>query len=434
MLAECPAMALTIKRRGQAIDTFAFLVLAAAWAAGLLLLLTHRLFVTNDSISDYAHTWYIAKVLWSGGGLPYHFPQLGHGDALAYPYAFFAWTSAAIFRPVFGDWVVTLWLAAGAVATIASTVWAFPETRSRAGIAMLLANPIMVEAVILGQLPFLWGAWPWFVAIGCWRRGWIPAAILAAAAAQAGHPAVVLPLAAITVACRLPFDGRPRSLAAAYAASVTLAGPWIAMTLLSPAVSDSTLLSLAANFFGTLSLRAEVMYAPFVVVLVRHWFGRVGMLAAIPILVALNLIIVPIRHNEYAWGAFAREPSNTLNPFLESPAFTPSKTYRLLQVGDGKVGMYRLLQAGGHLDAELFPESIDRRSWPGLPAYEAFLRNRNVDAVLISNAYNERYRTNEHDLLEQLVGRGCASRTTPLPGFALYELHPLADDGGCGSG
>lgn len=424
----------TIKPRVPRADTVALVLLVAAWAAALALLLTHRIFVTNDSISDYAHTWYVAKVLWSGGGLPYHFPLLGHGDALAYPYAFFAWTTAAVLRPVFGDWIVTLWLALGAVATIVATAWAFPEARSRAGIAMLLANPIMVEAVILGQLPFLWGAWPWFVAIGCWRRGWVAAAIVAAAVGQAGHPAVVLPLAAITVLCRLPFEPHWRRLAAAYAGSVVLASPGIAMTLLSPAVGDSSLVSLAGNFFGTLSLRAEVMYAPFVVVLVRHWFGRAGMLAAIPVLVALNVIIVPIRHNEYGWGAFVRTPDTTLAPFLHSKTFEPGATYRLLQVGDGKMGMYRLIQAGGRLDSELFPESIDRRSWADVAAYEEFLQARKVDAVLISSAYDARYRTNEHALLDELSAAGCAQKSSPLPEFTLYQLRLPAHDGVCRTG
>lgn len=424
-------MAATIKPHGRRTDSVVLGVLLAAWAAGIALLLTHALFVTNDSISDYAHTWYVAKVLWSGGGLPYHFPQLGHGDALAYPYGFFAWTSAAIFRPVFGDWIVTLWLAAGGVGTVAATLWAFPETRSRVGAAMLLANPIMVEAVILGQLPFLWGAWPWFVAVGCWRRGWTAWAVVAAAVAQAGHPAVVLPLAAITVAFRLPFEAAWRRLVAAYVLSIVLASPAIAMTLLSPAVGDSTLVSLAANFFGTLGLRAEVMYAPFVVILVRRWFGRCGMLAAVPVLIALNVIIIPIRHNEYAWGAFTRTPDTTLDGFVASTAFAPSDTYRLLQVGDGKMGMYRLIQAGGHLDSELFPESIDRRSWPSIDAYEAFLRGRDVDAVLISAAYDSRYRTNEHTLLNEMANAGCATRSGPIPGFTLYQLRLKAHDGAC---
>jgi len=288
-----------------------------------------------------------------------------------------------------------------------------------------------VEAVILGQLPFLWGAWPWFVAIGCWRRGWTVWAVVAAAVAQAGHPAVVLPLAAITVVCRLPFEANRRRLVVAYAASVVLALPGIAMTLLSPAVGDSTLVSLAGNFFGTLSLRAEVMYAPFVVVLVRHWFGRSGMLAAIPILIALNVIIIPIRHNEYGWGAFVRTPDSTLSPFLHSSAFRPAETYRLLQVGDGKLGMYELIRAGGHLDSELFPESIDRRSWANVGAYETFLRTRKVDAVLISTAYDQRYRTNEHALLDELAGDGCAASSSPLAGFTLYQLRLPAHDGVC---
>ena len=47
-----------------------------------------------------------------------------------------------------------------------------------------------------------------------------------------------------------------------------------------------------------------------------------------------------------------------MSRFLQSPAFVRGRTYRVLRDGDAKLGMYRLLQAGGHIDSEFFPEGM----------------------------------------------------------------------------
>jgi len=62
-----------------------------AWAAGLVMILLHRVYVTNDSLSNYIHVWYVADRFWHGHGIPLHMPVLGHGDAFAFPYGFFPW-------------------------------------------------------------------------------------------------------------------------------------------------------------------------------------------------------------------------------------------------------------------------------------------------------------------------------------------------------
>ena len=66
-----------------------------------------------------------------------------------------------------------------------------------------------------------------------------------------------------------------------------------------------------------------------------------------------------------------------------SPVVGPLErlTYRILRAGDGKVGMYQVLRAGGRLDSEFFPESIVRRTWPSAAEYCTFLRGRHVDRV-----------------------------------------------------
>ncbi|MGH2631804.1 MAG: hypothetical protein ACRDG3_00210, partial [Tepidiformaceae bacterium] len=264
----------------------------------------------------------------------------------------------------------------------------------------------------------------WFVAIGLWRRERWTLAVAMAALAQAGHPAVVLPLAGLTVLGWLPFERRRWRLFLLYSLSVLLATPAIILVLVSPVVEDSTAYSLLANFAGTVSLRSAVMLVPFLVILLDRHLPRPALLAFALGVLALNAILVPIRQTGYAWHALARTPDTGLLPFIESSQFRPGDTYRILRVADGKVGMYQVIQHGGKLDSEFFPESIDRRSWPSTAAYLAFLRGRKVDEVIVYGAYDTRYGTNEHTLLQQLTTNGCASVRVHESEFDVYQLNP----------
>ncbi|MEP7216679.1 MAG: hypothetical protein ABI782_10540, partial [Anaerolineaceae bacterium] len=290
----------------------------------------------------------------------------------------------------------------------------------------LLVNPLMVESVILGQLPFLWATGLLFFGIGCWRQGWRWRAILLVGLAQAGHPAVLLPLAGMLFVGRFPFEPDKRRYLLSYLASLVVAAPATWLVLISPVVEDSSTASLLANFVGTVSVRAGVVAAPFIVLLLLRRRSADWLWGAIALAALLNVVLVPIRDTGYGWGALLRNPNEELVPFLESADFQPGATYRLLRVADGKVGMYQLVQKGGRLDSEFFPESISRRSWSSLEAYREFLRRRQVDYVLIYRAYDVRYATNEHDLLNQMVNGGCALRSTPFDQFDVYHV-----DGQC---
>ena len=413
----------------------ALVLVGSAWAAGLVLVLTHRVFVTNDSLSNYAHVWYVSDQLWHAHTLPLHMPLLAHGDAYAFPYGFVPWTTAALLRPVFGDWTVTLWLVLGLLGTVAATWWAFPELRTAWWQALLLANPMLVESVLLGQLPFLWAAAFVFAAIGAWRRGWWLAAAILLGAGQATHPAVILPIAGVLVLVRLYWEPRRLQLLGCYALSLLIAAPATLLAVASPVVGDSTRAELLGNFFGTVSLRAIVIGAPFIALaLQRTPLARAPVLI-MAVLIGLNIGLVPVRHNEYGWTALTRSPDTSLSSFVDSPSFSPGATYRLLRVGDGKVGMYQLIRAGATLDAEFFPESIGRRSWDDTEAYAAFLRGRNVDYVVIYDAYDARYRTNEHDLLRQMsadptsaarAGGLCVQLVEHQPEYDVYVVSRCA--------
>ncbi|MBI2723504.1 MAG: hypothetical protein HYX50_00435 [Chloroflexi bacterium] len=398
---------------------------ATAWAIGIAMLLAHRIFVTNDSLSNYIHVWYVAERFWHGHGVPIRMPVLGHGDALAFPYAFIPWMSAALVRPLLGDWVVTLWLAVGAIGLVAAQWWAFPELRGGWWTAMLLANPILVEAPLLGQLPFLWATAMLFAAVALWRRDRPVLAAVALGAAQATHPAVLLPIAGVLILARLPSEPRRRTLLVTYLASLVIAAPATVLVLASPSVGDASPSALVGNFFGTVLLRAVVVEAPFIgLALQRTSLARTPALLWTALITA-NLVLVPVRQNQYAWGALIRTPDVTLRQYTGSPQFHAGATYRILRVGDGKVGMYQLLTAGARLDAEPFPESIGRRSFPSTTAYLTFLRRRDVQYVLIYDAYDLRYRTNEHRLLAELSTdpAGCVRTDSSGAGFTVYRIN-----------
>lgn len=408
----------------------ALLATAMAWIAVLMMILTHDVFVTNDSLNNYIHVWYVAERLWSGHGLPLRMPVLGHGQAFAFPYAFIPWASAALLRPLFGDWIVTLWLVVGFAGVVSAQWWAFPELRSAWWPALLLVNPMLVESPLLGQLPFLWATAMLFAAVGCWRNDRPLLAAVLWGAAQATHPAVMLPISGVLLLAWLWFEPRRRALLGAYAISLVIASPAVWLVLASPAVEDASTATLLKTFFGTVILRAVVVAAPFIgIVAQRTPLNRIQPLL-FGGLIALTIGLVPVRHNGYALGALTRKPDESLLAYVRSPDFRAGATYRLLRVGDGKVGMYDLVRNGARLDSEPFPESIDRRSFASTSEYLAFLQRRRVDYVIIYDDYDARYRTNEHQLLRQISGAAsrCARR---ISGRLGYEVYALALDATC---
>ena len=405
-------------------------IVAAAWAIGLAFILAHRIYVTNDSLSNYIHVWYVGERIWHGHGVPLHMPVLGHGEAYAFPYGFLPWLSAGLLRPLFGDWIVTLWLVAGAIGVIATQWWAFPELRGAWWTALLLANPMLVEGPLLGQLPFLWSVAMLFAAIALWRGNrWIAAGVVLGLA-QATHPAVLLPIVGPLIVVRLIWEPRRTHLLAYYALSLAIAAPAAWLVVASPSVGDNSTATLATNLFDTVSLRAIVVAAPFIgLVVQRTPLARIPAIILVG-LIALNVALVPIRKNEFAWTALTRAGDESLVQFTHSPGFHPGGTYRILRVADGKIGMYQLVQAGARLDSEPFPESIDRRSWTTASEYAGFLQKRKVDYVIIYTAYDRRYETNEHALLRDLVaaraasGAPCASLATSTAEYDVFAVHP----------
>lgn len=386
-------------------------LLAVGWALVLALILRHRVFVSHDSVSNYAHVWYVSERLSHAHALPFRMPVIGHGEAYAFPYAFVPWLSAAILHPLLGDWVVTLWLVIGTLGLIGATFWAFPELLEGWGPATVLANPALVAAPIIGQLPFVWAMALFLGAVGCWRRQRRWEAALLAGLGQATHPAVVLPIGIALVAGWLWWEPDRRALIRWYCVALLVTLPAALLVFASPVFRDSSQRTIVTAFAETLGVRMVVFLIPLLVCLLGALHWRWLAPAAVVAMLVANVALLGQRDVASAWRALRRNPSTTMLTFVRSDAFVRGATYRVLRAGDSKIGMYQLLQHGGRLDSEFFPESIGIRSWTRQEDYIRFLRSRHVDFVIVFPTFDRAYHTNEHRLLDRLavpVSSSCA--------------------------
>ena len=327
--------------------------------------------LSSDSINNHVHVWYIARDLWHHGRLPWRMPVLAHGEAYAYPYGFVNWTTAALVWPLFGNWAVTLWTALGAVGCIVATFIAFPELRRGWWAAAVLANPAILEALLFGQQSFAWGAMLLLFGI----------AALAARASgvgrgprrpRAGEPRRDRPAdrRAARRCYYLPFAPDRRALLRWYALSCVIALPAVVarVRVARPPPTRAPSGRSSSNFFITLGPRIIIVGLPD-----RSACGSAahGSRALAPVGVVLALI-APSRLRDPAErrpAVAARSSHNgadtaTLDAYLRSPDFVPGATYRVLRGGDGKLGLYHVLRAGGRLDSEMFPESMAIRELP----------------------------------------------------------------------
>jgi hypothetical protein len=244
--------------------------------------------------------------------------------------------------------------------------------------------------------------------VGCWRRDRRLAATILVALGQATHPAIVAPLVLTIVLVWMRFERDRRALAVHYLVTVVLTIPAALLVLTSPVAHDTSIAMTLWAFITTFDLRLSVVAVPVCLVLIaRRVRPNVG-----PVLFAfglvLNVALIAPLSSRYAWGALVRHPSRDALDFLSSPQFDRAATYRLLRAADGKVAIYQLLRAGGRIDSEMFPESLNERSFGDVDRYARFLRDRRVDAVWIWANYDDSFHTDEHALLDRLAADGSA--------------------------
>ena len=297
--------------------------------------------------------------------------------------------------------------------------------------AAVLVNPALVAAPIIGQLPFVWAAAFLLGAVGCWRRQRRWEAAVLAGLGQATHPAIVLPIGLALVAGWLWWEADRRALLRWYGVALLLTLPAALLVYASPVVQDSSRTTVAIAFAETFGVRMLVVVIPIIACLFRALGWRWLAPAAVVLMVVTDVGLLQQSDIASAWGALRRHPDPTMLTFIRSDAFVRGATYRVLRAADFKVGMYQLLQHGARLDSEFFPESIGIREWKRRGDYTRFLRNRHVDFVIVFPIFDRSYRTNEHQMLDQLVlsstrcaGTDGAGATTVLrrPQYDLYRI------------
>ncbi len=327
------------------------------------------------------------------------------------------WTTAALFWPLFGNWTVTLWTVIGVVGCIVATFAAFPELRHGWWAAGVLANPAILEALLFGQQSFAWGAMLLLFGVAAWRRGHPAWAAILVGLGQANHAAIVLPIGVLLVAFYLTIAPDRRAVLRWYALSCLIALPAVWLVFASPTTTQTGIGSEIGNFWITLGPRVIIVGLPVLCVLLQHTGIRAFALFGIGFALVAHLSFeIPLNVGQQ-WSALIHTGADTtsLDAYLRSPAFTPGATYRVLRGGDGKLGMYDVLRAGGRLDSEMFPESMAIHSFRDTREYAALLCERDIDRIIHYDTYDTARHTNERDMIAGLEAE-------PVGGVTLHVV------------
>ena len=291
----------------------------------------------------------------------------------------------------------------------------------------MLVNPALVEALLLGQLPFLWAASMLMVAIGCWRRDRRKLAVVLAGLGQLTHAAVLVPLTALVVGLRYRNEPNRRALVVGWLISLAISLPGVVLVFASPVASQNSLLYTIWIEVETVALRSLAFLVPMaLLVMKRSGRRRTAPLFIAGVMVLGQLATIPVSGMATGWSALNRRPSQGVSSFPESADFVPGATYRVLAFGDAKYGQYSIVRAGGRIDSEFFPESMYRRSFRDEAAYARFLTRRQVDYVVVEPRY-EKFKTNERQLLDDMAwgGSPCVGGVSvkPVDTTTAYQLY-----------
>ena len=243
----------------------------------------------------------------------------------------------------------------------------------------MLANPAIIESLLFGQQAFAWGAALLLFGIACWRRGRRFTAAILVGLGQATHAPIVLPIGLLLVVDRHVGSSRTAGRCCATTPSRSWwRCPPRSLVFASPGYADSSERDRLVNFVGTLAPRLLVIALPFLFVWLRSMpaSARSAPLAVV-VMLATNVALQEPLNVAFQWRAVTRShdvSTASLDNFLRSAEFEPGATYRVLRgAGDGKLGLYHVLLAGGRLDSEMFPESMAIRNFANLAEYERLL-------------------------------------------------------------
>jgi len=380
-----------------------------AFAGFLAIVLSHTVYIGNDSAQSYGHVWFIEHSLRAGHGIPLHMPNLDNGRALTLPYGAIPWLPAALARPLLGDWAVTASMVLGALLLLYGITKWLPKTASPLVMAVILLNWQLWNSILQFQLPTIWALALAALATAEFDRGRHARGAALAAGALIAHPLMggaglaLAHLASIETTRRLPWRRAPWLLLAALAAA-----PAIGAFLQIPAIDHVSRWGWITPARITLQ-RTSMLWWPWLCSLGIVWVRRFH----IPVMLAGGVLLTRnfTGSNPYnaLWVSLPRFPD-----YIEAGRVDPRARYRVLTMSDQEDGMVQLMRAGAVLAQDFFDESVERRSFGNTEEYRCFLARKGADRVLVQGEWLRhplRDTSNEVEYLDRIVGEGHATVT-----------------------
>jgi glycosyltransferase involved in cell wall biosynthesis len=396
--------------------------------ATLLLVAVKRIFLGDDSMSVYAHVWFIQDRLWSGHGIPRTIGVLDDGRAVTFPYALVPWLLGALLWPLFHNWGVTLLMVIAAVGTPVAASFARPVMRDPWVMLLFLLNPFYLDGVLAFQFPFLWSAFFFFLFVIALDREWDGAAGVLLWLCITTHPLAggIGALCYLAVHFLTEPERRLRFFVLGLIAGIASL-PAILLARGTPALAENSLRVIVSSIADGFVRRATVLAFPFLatalVVYVRRWYRPIFAVWIAGLIFTLFIVNGAFGYAQGGYGGLFRQSHDMYAPYFASAQFDPQATYRVMEPNQYEDGQYYFLRHGARLANEFFSESMFRRSWTE-GEYRDFLTTKQIDYVSIERGYLAQYHTNEQQLLDALTQRDLAHAVyrDPAQRYVIYDV------------
>ncbi len=413
----------------EMVDSGTLLLVFGTLAIVLTLVGIRKVFLGYDSIGNYAHTWYISEELFTKHVIPLKMNLLDGGKGLALPYGAFPWTVGAVLYHFLLSRAVTIMMVLG----VLSAMFAVRLERFGANISLLaiyVASPAFLhEGILSFQMPFFWAVAFVFLYFYFFSKGSYILAFASMILAFYTHP-FLAPPAVFTYNAFALFDKpeRRKQILILTALSIAAMLPMAIYIHGSPLVLSQSFWYLLARWAERLSRGEALIILPFVLVRFKGFFMKHSSPVIIIMLVG-NLALLFGTHNYY--GLFHDSNRQWYEQYLDSKTFVPGATYRILTPATDKDAMLYFIQHDGVLANDFFTESMHNQNWEA-PEYSDFLREKQVDFVVLESNYDQSQELNEGVLLANLADGGKIDvRYQDKDGrFTVYDVRDMKSEDG----
>jgi hypothetical protein len=392
-------------------------------------LLANPVFLAYDSMQSYSHVWFLSDQIFHHANFPLRISLLDDGNAATFPYGLVPFLIGALIFPIFGNWAVVLMMTFVMLGTIWAATLVRPTLRNPWLILLFIMNPLFIDAVYAFQFVTLWSIFFFFLFVWSFEHDRRLAAGVFLWLALSTHP-IIGSVGVASYSAAVFFFDRPRvaQLAILFVPVAIALMPVVWMTLLTPAAGENSLKTAVLTLLiKVLPRRATIMLTPFVLALLKPLVLRYYRVTFAFFTASLGLGLMlatgPIAIGDGSYYGVTHRSSDIYASFFASPQFHPGATYRVMEPNDREDGMYFFMQHGAVLGNEFFTESIFRNDWT-VGQYECFLSYKEVNYVVIEQAYVNSDHTNEKNLLDSFVTSGLAEITyaDPADRFTVYDV------------